>query len=193
MSGIYIIQNLRNHKVYIGSAVNFKARWADHSKKLENKLHCNAPLQLAWSKHGKENFYFWVAERVGKNFLIEKEQFYLDMFQVYPFGFYNVCLIAGSRLGVKHSEKTRKKMSEAKKGNQNSKGSKRSKEFKVHVSEVMKGKRNYICTEKTRRKMSQTHKGKILSVEHKKKISDSLKRMSKLKTEKNQATFERGI
>ena len=58
------------------------------------------------------------------------------------------------RFDVKH----RKKLSQSLKGNKNASGAKRSKEFKLRVSEVHKGK---ITSEKTREKMSMANRGKL--------------------------------
>jgi hypothetical protein len=51
-----------------------------------------------------------------KEVLIEREQHYLD--ELDPF--FNICKVAGSVLGVKHSKETRRKMSKAQKGKKKS-------------------------------------------------------------------------
>jgi group I intron endonuclease len=104
MLSIYIIENLINHKVYIGSALNFRCRRNVHISKLNHEQHPNIHLQNAWNKYGKERFVFWIIEKVlDKSKLITREQFYLDLFQGYKYGLYNKCLKAGNSLGVKHS------------------------------------------------------------------------------------------
>lgn len=53
ISGIYKIENLINHKVYIGQSVNIYKRWREH-KCREYNVH----LKRAFEKYGIENFSF---------------------------------------------------------------------------------------------------------------------------------------
>lgn len=51
-------------------------------------------------------------------------------------------------------------------------------EYKMQISETMKGNTNRKgkhCSEETKKKLSETHKGKIFTEEHKRKMSESLK------------------
>jgi group I intron endonuclease len=105
--GIYWIKNLANHCIYIGSAVNFEKRFKDHKAGLKKGKHSNYHLQNAWNKHGEENFVFEPLEKVkDKNNLIKREQYFID--NLAPE--YNICKVAGSLLGVKHSKKTIEKI-----------------------------------------------------------------------------------
>lgn len=45
ISGIYVIRNLINNKIYIGSAINLNNRWFSHRNKLNNNNHVNRHLQ----------------------------------------------------------------------------------------------------------------------------------------------------
>lgn len=109
-SGIYQIRNLVNGKVYIGSAVNLKKRIYRHQYELKKNKHTNDYLQKAWDKYGEENFSFEVIEIIdAKDSLIEREQLWLDKFESYKRkNGYNICPIAGSSLGTRHSEETKK-------------------------------------------------------------------------------------
>jgi group I intron endonuclease len=99
-SGIYQIINLTNGKVYIGSTCSLGDRKSRHLKELRNNTHHSIILQNAWNKHGEENFKFEILELVeDKSQLINREQFYFDT--LIPT--YNICKIAGSCLGIKHS------------------------------------------------------------------------------------------
>jgi group I intron endonuclease len=60
--GIYIIQNLVNGKVYIGSSSNIRRRFSQHKSTLRHNTHKNRHLQNAWNKYGEENFEFIVIE-----------------------------------------------------------------------------------------------------------------------------------
>lgn len=74
--------------------------------------------------------------------------------------------------GRKHSEESRKKMSESRKGKNNPMyGKTLSEEHKKKISESLKGK---TLSTKTRKKMSEAQKGKTFSEETRKKISESL-------------------
>ena len=76
-------------------------------------------------------------------------------------------------LGKHHSEETRKKISEAFKGENNPMfGKHLSEETKQKMSESMKGK---YFSEETKRKISEANKGKALSEETKQKISETKK------------------
>jgi group I intron endonuclease len=110
-SGIYQIRNATNEKIYIGSAVNITARWNKHLVNLRKTKHHNLYLQNAYNKYGEENFEFSILEYCEKEYLIEREQYYLDT--LCPE--YNICKKAYSCLGIKHTEEEREKMRIARK------------------------------------------------------------------------------
>lgn len=112
--GIYKIINNINNKFYIGStSVSFKQRWSTHKRDLNKDIHINKHLQRAWNKYGKEFFIFEIIEVVeDKNKIIEKEQYYLDLYKPYDRNIgYNSYPTAGSPLGSKHTIETKQKMS----------------------------------------------------------------------------------
>ena len=55
-SGIYLITNLINNKVYVGSAANILKRWNDHIRTLKGNKHPNIFIQRSWNKYGEEVF-----------------------------------------------------------------------------------------------------------------------------------------
>lgn len=61
--GIYVIRNLINDNIYIGSSVNIKKRFCQHRNSLRKNKHHNKYLQRSWNKYGEENFEFIVIER----------------------------------------------------------------------------------------------------------------------------------
>ena len=85
LSGIYKITNLKNGKFYIGSSKDIEFRWSEHKKHLNGNYHINKKLQNAWNFYGKENFEFTIVELVSNDetFLLEREQFYFDIFKPY--------------------------------------------------------------------------------------------------------------
>ena len=85
MIGIYKIENLINHKIYIGQSVHIERRWKEHCFPSQNTV-----ISQAIKKYGKENFSFQILEECSEKDLGEKEQFYIHKFNsVVPNG-YNV-------------------------------------------------------------------------------------------------------
>lgn len=112
-SAIYKILNKVTADFYIGSAVNFSTRRSVHLHWLKKNQHHSPILQNSWNKHGEDAFEFIMIELVeDKTKLIEREQFYIDTLKPR----YNCNLVAGSPLGVKHTEESRLNMSKAHKG-----------------------------------------------------------------------------
>lgn len=115
-SGIYKIVNQASGKCYVGSAVNIKRRWSEHKAYLRGKYHHSQHLQRAWDLHGEDAFCFEVIEFVETLKLIEREQHWIDVLHAYGKSGYNVSPKAGSSLGIKRSDETRQRISQAKKG-----------------------------------------------------------------------------
>lgn len=116
-SGIYKISNKLNGKIYVGSAVNLLNRFSTHQYALNNNKHKNSHLQSAWNLYGSEAFSFEILEFVQKEHLIEREQFYIDLFNSsHREAGYNKAKIAGNTVGVKASAETRFKQSAARLG-----------------------------------------------------------------------------
>ena len=105
---IYMIRNIINNKIYIGSAKDFKTRMYKHKSQLRRNIHHSQHLQRAYNKYGKESFSFEIFEYVKDiDKLIEREQVWLDFFKPE----YNSYKIAYSPLGHKCSNETKQKMS----------------------------------------------------------------------------------
>jgi len=82
-SGIYLITNLINNKVYIGSSVRIQRRWIEHRFDLKHQKHQNRHLQRAWNKYGKENFAFEIIELCDKSELSSRESYWADLFNAH--------------------------------------------------------------------------------------------------------------
>lgn len=78
-SGIYVIRNTANGKVYVGSAVNIKGRWAVHKHGLRRGKHHSQRLQRAWNKYGEAAFVLETLELCCVDLLLEREQSYFDI------------------------------------------------------------------------------------------------------------------
>lgn len=72
-SGIYIIRNLANDKVYIGKSKNIKQRKNTHFSALKLNKHNNQHLQNSYNKYGKNNFEFDVLEYCEESLLPTKD------------------------------------------------------------------------------------------------------------------------
>jgi group I intron endonuclease len=89
------------------SALDLDDRWSQHKSDLRKNKHDNQHLRNAWNKYGAKNFIFVVLEIVEPLKCLEREQFYID--NIKPK--YNICKIAGSPLGYKHTIESKLKMS----------------------------------------------------------------------------------
>lgn len=119
ISGVYLLINILNNKVYVGSSLNINKRIKRHFNELRKNIHYNLHLQNAFNKYGESSFK---SEIIEKNILEEniiiKEQFYINKYDSHNFECgYNICEFAYTTLGYKHSEDTKKKMSFERKNN----------------------------------------------------------------------------
>lgn len=177
-----------NSKVYIGQSVDIYIRIRDHIHLLETNKHTSKHLQAAWNKYGKENFLFEIIEECQREFLKDREQYWMDQTKCIDnlFG-YNTFPATRSTLGFvrsaedresnikrqrgipKHTEESRKKISEALKGSKNHMwnirekhpwfGKKHSKKTLRLMSERQKGENNPMygkrASKETRKRMKE--------------------------------------
>ena len=174
MSGIYKIESkIKPGRIYIGSAVSVKHRWAVHLHTLRKNKHHSRKLQRHYNKYGEEDLVFIIVELCLPQFLIVREQYYLDNGKAY----FNNCKIAGSPLGIKHSiednrknserlrgrvfsDETRRKISEAKAGVP------LTEEHRKKLSQIKKGKGiGHFVSEETRRRIGEANKRRVISEE----------------------------
>jgi group I intron endonuclease len=114
--GIYRITSaVHPDRIYIGSTTDYHDRVRRHLNQLKLKTHHNLKLQCHVDKYGIEDFSFELIKKIEFTtlaFLLEREQYYLDTLNPYL----NIDVIAGSSLGVKRSEETKRKVGDASRG-----------------------------------------------------------------------------
>lgn len=89
-AGIYGFQNIYNGKWYIGKAKNLYNRYVEHKndykKNTQNKIFYNAILKYGW-----DNFNYYILESYeeipSKEFLSEKEEYYIKKYNSYENGY----------------------------------------------------------------------------------------------------------
>lgn len=170
IQAIYKITNLTTGIIYVGSAIDLHCRWGQHRYELRRNKHKNKYLQHAWNKYGEDIFKFSIIERVQKEKLIEREQYWIDTLNcIVPNG-YNLNPIAGSNLGRKWTQESKDKISKAKMGRKQS-----PEEIAKRIASNTGKKRS----KESKAAMGVNRIGKPLSVEHRKKLSNAHRRPSK--------------
>jgi group I intron endonuclease len=151
LSGIYMIKNVKNGKIYVGSSIDIKTRLRAHKNLLKRNKHCNNYLQNSFNKYGLINFKFEILEVVeDKNLLNKREQFYIDKLEtIYDIKGYNIRKEAKSNYGLKHSQETKIKIGKSakkrfsKKENHNRYNVPVTRETRDKLSKSLTGKSNY--------------------------------------------------
>jgi group I intron endonuclease len=133
-------------------------------------IHHSRPLQNSWNKHGADVFEWIILEIVPLDQLIEREQIWMDHFQVCDRRYgYNIAPKAGSVRGVVRSQETKAKIALS------HIGIKPNEEARAKMRAAAKSR---VFSEETRARMSAAgkatfrgyNKGKVMSLEQRKKI-----------------------
>ena len=181
--GIYMITNTVNGVFYVGSSIEIEKRFQQHKADLRNNHHHNIRLQNAFNKYGEDNFKFEISLicDCSPKQLRKIEQRYIDKldacnrkkgYNISPLATAGGCfkennwiygkgyLMAGELnhfYGRKHTEETRKIISEKNSG----------------FNSPWFG-RNH--KEESKKKISESHKGKVFTNEHRNNLSSSIKK-----------------
>lgn len=140
--GIYKITNNSNNKIYIGQSVDVEDRIKKHKRALRGNYHYNKHLQNSFNKYGEDSFEFKLLKACKEPYLdrFEKIHIHLNKSMNPKYG-YNKD--SGGSVQKKVSEETRKKLSEAKIGENNPMyGKPISEETRKKLSAVKRGKNN---------------------------------------------------
>ena len=152
MIGIYKITS-PSKKVYIGQSIDIQKRFKQYKSLYKSKG--QIALHNSFVKYGIDKHKFEVLSECEESELNDKERYYQDVFSVIGKNGLNCKLTKSSDRNGKHSEETKIKMSEAKKGKK--------------------------MPEDSKKKLSESRKGIIFSKEHKLKMSISSKGKKKSK------------
>jgi group I intron endonuclease len=158
-SGVYRIYCFKNKKSYIGSSTNVNSRINSHKSLLRRGKHHSMPLQMAYNKYGVDSFYFYIIDYCCVDKILDVEKHYIDFYKsVAPLGFN----IEENPKINNHTEDVRLKMSKNRLGENNSfYGKRHSDETKKKISESRTGK--HKVTESYREKLRRSSARKKLS------------------------------
>jgi group I intron endonuclease len=184
-AGIYEVLNVMDGRSYIGSSVRLDVRLTQHRCSLESGNHRNRFLQRAWNKDGTGAFLFRPLLYCSPKDLLLYEQICIDGLRPE----YNLCRVAGSRLGTKYTPEARARLAALRKAaprspkqlehlarmaemNRGKPGRSPSAEERARISASLKGrkqspeliakriKRGRVWSEESRAKLSATKAGK---------------------------------
>jgi group I intron endonuclease len=166
-SGVYIIRNILNNKVYVGSTGDFVSRRYTHFSDLDRNKHKSSHLQYAYNLYGKENFIFEILLYLDNdvNILLFFEEQIIKAYDATnrEHG-YNTKSIPNSAKGQIMSQETKDKISSSLLGRTPwNKGLKTSEETKKKQRNALLGKSAYwnIGRQKTSEEIEKSRKKNI--------------------------------
>ena len=83
--GIYKIENLITHKVYVGQSIHIFQRWREHFHH-DNMPWVHSLLYDDFAAYGIENFSFQILELCEEEQLNEREVYYIEKYNAYEDG-----------------------------------------------------------------------------------------------------------
>lgn len=84
MTGIYKIENLINHQIYIGQSKNIEKRWRDHKNRAKTGT---TKFYQALREYGIENFSWEIIEECPQEQLDENEIYWIEHYDSYKNGY----------------------------------------------------------------------------------------------------------
>jgi group I intron endonuclease len=80
-SGIYLITNTLNNRVYVGHSNNCKKRWSSHRSLLKNNKHYNKELQEDYNNQSVKDFTYSIKEECLQRDLAVLEKKWKEFYQ----------------------------------------------------------------------------------------------------------------
>ena len=146
---IYCIENICNHKMYIGQTNNYCRRFKDHKRTLNQNNHSNMRLQKEWNSYGEQCFVFKILEYChGNETLNDREIYWIKYYDAFNNGYNMTC---GGTDNPMNYEECRNNVSVGLIGNTNWVGKHHTEETKKKISLGNKGK---FVSQETRHKLS---------------------------------------
>ena len=183
ITGIYQITNLRNGKSYVGSAVRFNSRWRLHRTQLAQGKHHSVVMQRAWDKYGEAAFEFKKLLVCAKTDLLWFEQRAIDVLKPA----YNICKVAGSVLGYRHTAEAKAAAAQRATGNTNRRGRKESPEYCEQAKRSRAKRKDGPPSAETKEKIAAAHRGRTISEERK----EHLRKINTGKTQSEETIAKR--
>jgi group I intron endonuclease len=117
-SGVYLLRNKINNKLYVGKSVDIPKRWKSYIRdEHTNYRKHTQPIVNAIRKYGWKNFESSIIEYCGKDKLLKRESFWISHYKTLDRNIgYNICPFSTDSTGYKHTIESRLKMSIAQKG-----------------------------------------------------------------------------
>lgn len=171
---IYLRTNLVNGKQYVGQTCDFKRReynWYNTNWSYAGKL-----INNARKKYGVDSFKTSILDVVKtQDESNEMETYYIKLFNTKTPNGYNLTDGGEGSTGYNISDETRKRISEATKGENNP--------FygKHHTEETIEKLKNRVITDETRKKISEAAKGRPSAFKGKHHTEETKKRLSEIK------------
>lgn len=173
-SGVYIIINTNNKKIYIGETTNLESRFIEHLRKLLSRRHVNEHLQNAVNLYGIETFEFDVLEFCNSIDTKKKEHYWVTHLHALDKNKgYNIKPTDPNKINLRSAE-TSKKIYETKKR----KAKERGFWFSKECIEARKLKRKeYSHSDETKRKIGEKSIGR--KIPKSKEWKNNLSRIAK--------------
>lgn len=145
MTGIYILKNTQNGKVYVGQSKNTDHRKSCHFCELKNNKHKNQSLQKEYNENPNA-FIFETVCSCGEEELNDLEKYYIHKYKSdQPENGYNI--ESGGIKGHVCTDGAKRKIAEKNKGNKNMCGIKLTEEWKRHLAEAQPHSKKVVCIE----------------------------------------------
>lgn len=156
-SGVYIITNIINNKVYIGETTNLESRLIEHLRRLLSNKHVNEHLQNAVNLYGIETFGFDVLEFCESKDTKKREHYWVvNLHALDKEKGYNIKPTHPDKINLR-SKETSKKIYETKQKKALERGYWFSEE---DIKKRVISRKGYTHSEETKRKIGEKSKGR---------------------------------